>query len=489
MFNNLAQVLNFIHKDIQQCTVLVIGDVMLDQYYFSDVQRISPEAPVPVAKVVKEKITLGGAANVAHNLVLLGCRVVLGGVAGNDDNQRKLALLLASKGIDGSGLICVDKPTITKMRVIGANQQMLRLDFEENGPLADDVLVQLKSWYEAALAQADAVVISDYAKGVCAPELCKQMINLANQRSVPVLIDPKGDDWSKYAGAAYITPNMKELCEAVQAKVANDDREVYRYASEIIQRYAIANVVVTRSEQGLSLINSQAVHIPTLAEEVFDVSGAGDTVAAVLAAGIAGRLDPSDAARLANLAAGVVVARVGTYAISKDELLAAIRQRSQERDFDRKILASAEEAVYIVNMWRGQGADIVFTNGCFDILHAGHVSYLEKAKRLGTKLIVGLNSDASVQRLKGHKRPVVSEQDRATVIAALACVDAVVLFDQDTPAELIQKIKPDILAKGGDYTPDTVVGREDAGRVEIIAFEAGKSTTGIIEKIVAAYND
>ncbi len=489
MFDHFNRVLEFIHKDIDSCAIVVVGDVMLDQYYFSDVQRISPEAPVPIAQVIREKATLGGAANVAHNLALLGCRVLLGGAVGHDNNQRKLMQLLTEKGIDGSGLIRGTQSTITKMRVIGASQQMLRLDFEENGPISATVLEELKDWYTSSLAQADAVIISDYAKGVCTPELCMHFIALAAERNIPVVIDPKGDNWEKYSGATYITPNLKELCEVVQAKVANVDDEVCIYAKKIIQRYGIANVVVTRSERGLSIVNSDVVHIPTLAEEVFDVSGAGDTVAAVLGAGIAGKLNSIDAARLANLAAGVVVARVGTYAISKAELLTAIRQYSRESGLARKILISFEEASQVVDRWRAQGFEIVFTNGCFDILHAGHVIYLEKAKKLGTKLIVALNSDVSVRRLKGPERPVVSEQDRVKIIAALECVDAVVLFEQDTPAELLKTLKPDILVKGGDYTPDMVVGRECAGRVEIIEFEADKSTTGIIEKILVAYNN
>ena len=490
MFHDEEKVLSFLTKDIEQCGMIVLGDIMLDKYYFGDVSRISPEAPVPVAKVKKEKTTLGGAANVAHNLARVGAKVYLAGITGQDENRSQLIGLLTGLGIDYSGLIATDRPTITKLRVIGGHQQMVRLDFEEVYPLENTEAARLKAWLHDKIAEGGihGVVISDYAKGVCTPAFVQAVIEQCKKANIPVFVDPKGLDWNKYRGADFVTPNIKELGEAVGSVLVNQDKEVELVSQKIRAQYSMENVVATRSEKGLSVINGQQVlHIPTQAEEVFDVSGAGDTVAAVLAAGIAGGLDTIDAAHLANMAAGIVVGKMGTYAISRQELLTALQQQEGKSGCRRKILGSFAEAVNVVNAWRSEGAKIVFTNGCFDILHAGHVIYLEKARRLGDRLILGLNSDASVRRLKGEERPVVGQEDRARVMAALECIDGVILFDEDTPAKIINLLKPDILVKGGDYTPDAVVGREDAGRLEIIPFEQGKSTTGIIERIIEIY--
>ena len=299
-----------------------------------------------------------------------------------------------------------------------------------------------------------------------------------------MLVDPKGSDWSKYSGCDFITPNLKEMCEAAGEAVANEDEAVLRLARTAQDRYQIKNVVVTRSERGMTLVGAEGLVInnPATAQEVFDVSGAGDTVAATLLAGAAGKLELRDAVFMANRAAGIVVAKVGTYPVHRDELLKDLltEERKQGRGYRTLSWAEIES---LAKTWRACGEKIVFTNGCFDILHVGHVTYLEKAAGLGKHLVVGLNSDASVRKLKGATRPLVHELDRARVLAALACVDAVVLFEQDTPTELIEKIGPDILVKGGDYKPEDVAGREYAGEVRIIDFEDGYSTTGIVEQI------
>lgn len=475
----------FLTEKIQQLKIAVIGDVMLDRYFHGEVKRISPEAPVPVTKINSIKSVLGGAANVAANLAHLECKVYMGGVTGDDENRSLLEKLMTDAGIDHSGLVSSSKrKTITKLRVLGGNQQMLRLDFEETGDLYPEEITALSQWLENLLDDGlDGIIVSDYAKGVCSDSFCQWVIKQGKAYNIPVLIDPKGADWSKYSGCDFITPNLKEMCEAAGCQRDNEDSAVVEMAHSARQKFNIGNVVVTRSEKGMSLINgSQVLHSPASAIEVFDVSGAGDTVAATLLAAAAGKVPLEDAVYLANRAAGIVVAKVGTYPVHRDELLKDLLTEERKQGRGYRTLSWGEIAS-LAATWKACGEKIVFTNGCFDIIHVGHVSYLEKAARLGKHLIVGLNTDASVCRLKGATRPLVHELDRARVLAALACVDAVVLFDQDTPAELIEKIRPDILVKGGDYKPEEVAGREYAGEVQIIDFEEGYSTTGVVEKI------
>ncbi|MEG0798417.1 MAG: D-glycero-beta-D-manno-heptose-7-phosphate kinase [Acidaminococcaceae bacterium] len=476
---------SFLTEKIQKLKLAVIGDVMLDRYFYGEVQRISPEAPVPVNRVKSIKSVLGGAANVAANLAQLGCHVFVGGVTGADDNRQHLEKMLGELAIDFSGLFPMpERATITKLRVIGATQQMLRLDFEEVGDLEPAEITQLNAWLAGLLDEGlDGLVISDYAKGVCSDAFCQQVIQTAQAYGVPVLVDPKGAVWDKYRGADFITPNLKEMCEAAGQVVLNEDAAVLAVATAARAQYGIKNVVVTRSEKGMTLVGAESViHSPATAQEVFDVSGAGDTVAATLLASIAGGLSLTEAVYLANRAAGIVVSKVGTYPVHRDELLKDVLAENRKRGCGYRPL-QREEIAALARTWHAAGEKIVFTNGCFDLLHVGHVTYLEKAANLGKHLIVGLNTDSSVRRLKGETRPLVHEMDRARVLAALACVDAVVLFDEETPAELIKQIKPDILVKGGDYRPETVVGRENAGEVRIIDFEAGYSTTGIVEQI------
>lgn len=487
MVNNMADlaVTNFLADKIQNLKIAVIGDVMLDRYFYGEVKRISPEAPVPVTKINRISSVLGGAANVAANLAHLECKVFMGGVTGDDENRQLLEKMMTEAGIDYSGLVkSQHRKTITKLRVLGGQQQMLRLDFEETGDLFPDEIVALRAWLENLLDEGlDGVIVSDYAKGVCSDDFCQWVIAQGKAYGIPVLIDPKGADWTKYRGCDFITPNLKEMCEAAGCQRDNEDEAVVAMATAAKDSYQIKNVVVTRSERGMTLVNNeQIIHSPAAAIEVFDVSGAGDTVAATLLVAAAGKLELADAVYMANRAAGIVVAKVGTYPVHREELLKDLmtEERKQGKGYRTQ---SWEEIAALARNWKACGEKVVFTNGCFDILHVGHVTYLEKARNLGKHLIVGLNTDASVCRLKGETRPLVHELDRARVLAALACVDAVVLFDQDTPTDLIEQIRPDILVKGGDYTPEQVAGREYAGEVRIIDFEDGYSTTGVVEKI------
>lgn len=313
----------FFREKIQDCKVLVVGDIMLDQYYFGEVKRISPEAPVPITRVLRQKEALGGAANVAHNLALLGCHTYLTGVVGNDVHCMSLEQELAKEQIDATGLIKTQRPTTTKLRVMGGHQQMLRLDFEENHALAEKEESALATYIARMIEQGiDCVIISDYAKGVCTPSLCQTIIRFAKQKHIPVIIDPKGDNWLKYKDADYLTPNLKELNEVLDDCIVNEDEKVKKAVQLVKRKYKLKNMIVTRSERGLSLIgNRQTVHIPTVAQEVFDVSGAGDTVIAVFGASLAGGIAPKTAAYLANMAAGIVVGKLGTYAVSRQELL------------------------------------------------------------------------------------------------------------------------------------------------------------------------
>ena len=475
----------FLTGKIQKLKIAVIGDVMLDRYFYGEVKRISPEAPVPVNKVNKITSVLGGAGNVAANLALLDCQVFLGGVTGNDANRAILEKKLQDININCSGLYAsATRETITKLRIIGSRQQMLRLDFEEVGDLTSEEVHFAEDWFTKLLASGlDGIIISDYAKGVCSAEFCQQVIRTARAANVPVLVDPKGSDWQKYTGCTFITPNLKEMCEAGGTVVPNEDEPIVKLAQAAGEKFSIDNVVVTRSEKGITLVHKDLVlNEPATAQEVFDVSGAGDTVAATLLAAIAGGLSKEDALVLSNKAAGVVVSKVGTYPVHREELLKEILTESRKQGRGYRPL-SWEEVFSLVKVWKAAGEKIVFTNGCFDILHTGHVTYLEQAASLGKHLIVGVNTDASVKRLKGETRPLVHEQDRARVLASLGCIDAVVLFDEDTPAQLIAGIEPDVLVKGGDYRAEDVVGRENAGEVKIIPFEDGYSTTGIVQKI------
>jgi len=465
--------------------VLVIGDVMLDRYLIGEVNRISPEAPVPVVLLKSQQDRAGGASNVAANLALLGVKTHMTGMIGHDGEAAILLDLMNEAGIDTSGMVrTAHRPTVAKTRILSGHQQMVRLDQESSASLNQDEHAQLLQAIQFQLAQKPGLVIlSDYAKGVLSKDICVFVITQCKALRIPVLVDPKGHDYSKYAGATALTPNKKETAEACLTTVR--DPELIDKASTLKQTLGLEFLVVTRGEEGISLIDNQAHLLPATAKQVFDVSGAGDTVIATLAAGLINGLPPLEALQLANIAAGVVVAKVGTVPIHRDELIAAISAEQTSEQAHK--VCDLTQLQQKVNIWKKAGQKIVFTNGCFDLLHAGHVTYLEAAKKRGDKLILGLNTDRSVSALKGPTRPVVNEHDRARVLAALESVDAVILFDEDTPLNLINTLKPDVIAKGSDYTEAQVVGAEEVkswgGEVALIDLVAGRSTSNIIKKL------
>ncbi|MCH4166584.1 MAG: D-glycero-beta-D-manno-heptose-7-phosphate kinase [Megasphaera sp.] len=476
----------FLNATLPGLRIAVIGDIMLDRYIFGSVNRISPEAPVPVNKVDHITSVLGGAANVANNLAHLDCQVYLAGLVGDDDNMHLLQSLLEEAHINGAGLVVRQgHDTTTKMRVLGARQQMVRLDFEEVTDLQSSEEQQLCHWLRSCIDDGlDGIILSDYKKGVLTDTLAKQIISMASEASVPVLVDPKGSDWTKYNGADFVTPNMKELSDCVGYAVANEGKAVAEAGMKLHEQYTFAHLMVTRSEKGITVIGNDGKvwNNPATAQDVFDVSGAGDTVAAAFLAAIAGKLSIRTSLQIANAAAGIVVAKVGTYPIHRYELQKLWNEWQPAR-WEPYHPLSWEDTAQKIRKWQAQGDTVVFTNGCFDIVHRGHILYLQQAAMLGQHLVIGLNSDASVRRLKGETRPFVCQEDRAVLLSALGCVDEVVIFDQDTPQELLAVLHPDILVKGGDYKADEVIGRESVKQVEIISFEEGYSTTVLIQKI------
>ncbi|MCI5864220.1 MAG: bifunctional heptose 7-phosphate kinase/heptose 1-phosphate adenyltransferase [Cloacibacillus porcorum] len=477
-FSRVAELLT---GGFKSTLIVVAGDFMLDRYISGDVERISPEAPVPVIRFREERLVAGGAGNVAANLVGLGVNVFAAGSVGDDIHGWALLDLPLFKKIDHSALLPLG-PTTVKTRLLGSGrQQMLRLDMEEKISPSDAEAAMLLSEVSGAVsAGAKLIIISDYGKGCCSPELCRGLIALARKKGVSVWVDPKKSDWESYRGASLITPNIKELSAAAGHPLRNDDEEITAAAISMIKKYGIENILVTRSERGATLIEGDtATHIPVWAVEVYDVSGAGDTMIAVAAAFAAEGLQLREAVKLANAASQVVIGKIGTYSISAAELLDVISERSIS--VSSKVLTEAE-AVKLRAIWRNAGERVIFTNGCFDIIHAGHIDSLSAAKSLGDRLIVGLNSDASVRRLKGDSRPVNGEASRAKVLAALEAVDAVVVFEEDTPEELLSRLRPDVIAKGGDYRPEEVAGREYAEEIVILPLTDGFSTTSVIER-------
>jgi D-beta-D-heptose 7-phosphate kinase/D-beta-D-heptose 1-phosphate adenosyltransferase len=485
MLPELHSILNLLEGGFSKLKILVVGDIMLDRYIHGEVDRISPEAPVPVLRHAQRYERAGGAANVAMNLAGLGCQTFLAGFWGNDGEQAELAALLDKAGIDTTGVVTGTLPTISKTRIVGRNQQLLRLDIESRDSVP---LLQLQMLEERAVGLAGkvhAVILSDYAKGALSEAICAAVIRAARTAGIPVLADPKTPDFSKYSGATTVCPNLGELSLATGIPAHKTDA-ILAAAMELLLEHDFQFLTVTMSEKGISVLRKQGVyHSPARAREVFDVSGAGDTVIATLAACLAGGLQVPTAVELANLAAGIVVGKVGTVPIAQHELIAALTP-SSGLTAGEKIL-DLERMVKRVAEWRAAGETIVFTNGCFDLLHVGHITLLEDCRRFGSKLVLGLNADSSISRLKGPNRPIVGERERAKVMAALAAVDAVVLFDEDTPLELIRALRPNVLVKGGDYVVQTVVGHEDViaqgGRVEIVPTVEGFSTTNIVKKL------
>ncbi|OGT33028.1 MAG: bifunctional heptose 7-phosphate kinase/heptose 1-phosphate adenyltransferase [Gammaproteobacteria bacterium RIFCSPHIGHO2_02_FULL_39_13] len=460
--------------------VLVYGDLMLDRYWHGDAARISPEAPVPVVNVTEMEIRAGGAANVAQNIAALGAHVTLCGLVGQDSPAAELRQCLDEKKIDCEFLSLPDFPTITKLRVLGRHQQLIRMDFEATQEIEidDDALFKI---YCEKLKFAQAVVLSDYSKGA----LChvERLIVAANKLSLPILVDPKHKDYARYAGATLLTPNLKEFESVVG--VCRDVNEITEKAHALLQRVHIQNLLITLGKDGMLFISprKKAVHFSAKARDVFDVTGAGDTVIAVLAAGLAAGMEIISAIELANTAAGIVVGKVGTQAVTMTDL-----QQALLRSGDLSVgILNEQQLLLMIAQSRARGEKIVMTNGCFDVLHVGHVDYLAKAKALGHRLIVAVNDDDSVRRLKGDERPLNSVSARMMVLSALGCVDWVTPFSEDTPARLVSALKPDILVKGGDYQVHEIAGSDfvlkNGGTVLTIPLVDGFSTTKVIEKM------
>jgi D-beta-D-heptose 7-phosphate kinase/D-beta-D-heptose 1-phosphate adenosyltransferase len=469
----------------------IIGDLMLDEYLWGNAARISPEAPVPVVDVKREELRLGGAGNVANNMVAMGFDVSLCSVIGGDGNGALLRREFTGKGVNVEGVF--DDPlrmTSKKTRVLAANQQIVRIDRETNVDIHPEYEEKIVEFLAANSTDWNVILVSDYLKGVLTPKVLDAVINIGRQQGIPVVVDPKGSNFAKYCAATIITPNCKEAEIASHIPIT-DEKSLNAAAACLLDAGEYEALLITRSSEGMSLYmkDGTITHLPTVAREVYDVTGAGDTVVASLGLGLAVGLDFVEASRLANVAAGIAVGKLGTSTVSPAEIIGALSHEHLDSELKIKNL---DVLVSIIDAERQRGRTVVFTNGCFDLLHAGHVKYLQKARAYGDLLVLGLNSDASVQRLKGEKRPLIGQKERAHILAALDCVDYVVIFDEDTPLRLLQAIKPAVLVKGADYTPDQVVGKDlvesYGGRVELVEFVDGKSTTNIIEKILQNYS-
>jgi D-beta-D-heptose 7-phosphate kinase/D-beta-D-heptose 1-phosphate adenosyltransferase len=472
-------------------TVLVVGDVMCDVYLWGTVQRISTEAPVPIFESTAQHQVLGGAANVAANLRALGCEVRLLGVVGADAPGRCVRELLHRQGIDDTAVLeDPSRPTTEKTRLVAQQQQVLRLDQESRAPLTPALVKRALQHSTTLLADVDGLVCSDYHKGVCTPGLLAPLFAMARAAGKPIIVDPKARDFSCYAGATVIKPNLVEVARASGHPVT-DPTTLAHAAQRLLHQSQAQALLVTRGKDGMSLFHPphEPVHIPAQAREVFDVTGAGDTVMATLSMALLCGLPLLDAARLANAAAGVVVGKVGTAVVSPEELRIALRADGVG---SAHTILSADTLAMVLQQRQQRGETIVFTNGCFDLLHVGHIQYLQQARALGDCLVVALNDDVSVRLLKGERRPLLPQQERARILAALGCVDYVTIFSEATPLALITRLRPNVLVKGGDYTPATVVGREVVeaygGCVCILPYVAGVSTTEIIGSIVERYS-
>jgi len=464
--------------------VLVIGDVMLDRFWRGAATRISPEAPVPVVKVAGVDDRPGGAGNVAINLAALGVETTLSGLVGDDEHAKQLRSAVEAKGVRWSVMPC-PADTIVKLRVLSRNQQLIRMDFE--APLDDYADESFLRYASNLIAEHDVVLLSDYAKGTLTN--IEALISACRALNTPVLVDPKGADFSRYAGATLITPNLSEF-EAVVGACHQDDTVISARARGLCEQHGFEAVLVTRSERGMTLQSKEGepLHLPALAREVFDVTGAGDTVISALAGGLASQDSLENSTRLANVAAGLVVGKVGTATVTREELQGALLQSEGDvPDLPAFGVVTEQEAVAAVARLKAEGQRVVMTNGCFDLLHPGHVTYLRQAAALADVLIVAVNDDASVTRLKGPERPINGIDSRMSVLAGLRSVSYVLPFSEDTPARLIEAISPDVLVKGGDYAIDEIAGHEhvleSGGEVIILEFVEGFSTTATIKRI------
>ncbi len=457
--------------------ILVVGDLMIDHYLWGKCERISPEAPVQVVDVQKEEYLMGGAGNVINNLLSLGASVGVCSVIGDDDSGVFIGERLGQKSVRKEGLVIQkQRRTTKKSRIIALQQQIVRVDKENKEDIScqsqETILMRIK----IVVDFYDAILLSDYAKGVLTPWLCKSIIALANEKQKPILVDPKGSDYSKYTGATLITPNKKEASLATNLELF-DDEKLFEAGMILKNELDLKYALITLSEDGMAIFNKDMIKIPTVAREVYDVTGAGDTVLASLGFALSSGKDIISAAHFANSAAAVVVGKIGSATVTHEEI--AEYEHSLHKQSSASKIKTVEE---VLTSLKNLGKKVVFTNGCFDILHAGHVKYLEEAKSYGDLLVLGLNSDASVKRLKGESRPINNVEDRATVLAALESVDFVIEFGDDTPYELIKAIVPDILVKGGDYEGKDVVGSDIARETRLVQFVDGKSTTKIIQK-------
>lgn len=481
-------------KDIlhqsHQMKVLVVGDLILDEYIWGTVERISPEAPVQILDSISENKVPGGAANVANNLKALHCQVYLCGAVGEDEGGRQLLEILKQKGIHCDGVMINPSGSTThKTRLIAHSQQVLRIDRENRRPLSDGVLRKAANYLAEIIPQVDGIICSDYQKGFLVDDLLHHMIQCARSANVRVVLDPKGSDYAHYKGADVLTPNFEEIKRAYPIRITKEQDldQVVQHAFDMTQSRAI---LVTKGKDGMTLYENKGdtVHIPTEAREVYDVTGAGDTVISVFALGLFRGAGLVDAATLANKAAGIVIGKVGTATVSDEELG---RYLDEERLAIPGKIVSVDECKQALSGARNKGQRIVFTNGCFDLLHVGHIQFLQSARKRGDLLVVGLNDDRSVRQIKGPGRPILAEMERAKILAALDCLDYAVFFSEPTPEKLIDALKPDVLVKGGDYRIDQVVGREMVegygGRVEIIPLVPGHSTSKIVESIIQRY--
>lgn len=480
--------LNRILDRLPQVRVLCLGDVMLDRFIYGTVERISPEAPIPIFTATREERMLGGAGNVVRNLLALGAEASFCAVVGDDAVATQLTQLVGAEAHLVPYLITErGRISTKKTRYVAASQQLLRSDSETKAAIGEETSRKILEHILPELASHQAVILSDYGKGVLTPAICHAVIEAARAKQIPVFVDPKQRDVSVYAGATVLSPNLKELALACGVERFADDAAIIAAAQNLARTHRFQYVLVTRGERGMTLVDAEGLvlHVDATASDVFDVSGAGDTVIATLAASYAAGAPMPKAVELANLAGGIVVGRLGTAVVHRTDLTAALYTHRTQA-LQQKILPPDAALASITN-WKRDGLVVGFTNGCFDIMHAGHIQLLSDAKARCDKLVVALNTDASVRGLKGPTRPVNAEMDRAQVLAALGCVDAVVLFDDETPLALLKLLMPDVLMKGADYTKEQVVGWEwvesYGGRVELLPLKDGYSTTGIIKKM------
>ena len=461
--------------------ILVIGDLMIDHYLWGSCDRISPEAPVQVVNVKKESSVLGGAGNVINNLVTLGSVVDVISVIGNDSVANELKSLLEKIDVPTSNLVVENnRKTSKKSRLIASQQQVLRYDMESIDDINENSHKQIIQTLEKNIDKYSSIILSDYGKGVLTTNLTKEIIKIANKNSIKVLVDPKGKDYSKYKGSYTLTPNKKEAMEATNIDI-KDESSLIEALKSLKTQCNLEVSLITLSEQGIAIFDDELTIKPTVAREVYDVTGAGDTVIASIAFALGNNLDIKDAIYFANLAAGVVVGKIGSATTTLDEIYEY--EYSLHKSNSTSHIKTFDEIKTLSSKLHSQGKKIVFTNGCFDILHVGHVKYLEVAKSYGDVLILGLNADSSVRKLKGPTRPINTQDDRAYILASLESVDYVVIFEEETPYELIKLIKPHVLVKGGDYEGKEVVGQDIADELKLVQFVDGKSTTNTIKRI------